>query len=475
MKKLLLFAILFGAITYSFAQSAVPPAKAVVQKTSVVKTEVQKAPVKIVPTKTLKKQLASAMKRKKYSQAITIADTLLKRNSKDETSFFSKIGAQIMLKRDNDAVVSVKKWVKNKDSAATAIASIPSQFHFPAKRSGNVYYKAAIALAPKNGLPYMYYAAELADYKKADLAMLNAKKGYTMLPENYKKLFSPLYAKINYMSGNKEEAYKEMESELEKGNTTSDVITTYFKFYREDGRLEDGIKKVTEYIRNDSLGNYFVQRGIMYNDAGNSEKACEDAVTLKANFGEEDYWLKRFKCTQIFADAKPTMRRTYIYTVVFNNQEYDFRVSNPKVDMDNGVSFKYKLTGDVGYAGTVDISKEAITSAHDQMNKFGAEKIDLTDRTSVWISKEVFSEFKTNGTSTINANDWTGSREFTVVSETDNEDTWYPVEVDGETKYLRCFKVESKDGEELWINDDENNPIILKMNVDFTIELKSIL
>ncbi len=459
MKQLILLAVILGFTTQSFAQPAAPV----------------KPVVKIIPTKTLKKQLASAMKRKKYNVAIPMADTLLKRNPKDESAFGSKLGAQIMLKRDNDAVLSVKSWVKNKDSAATAIASIPSQFQFAANRSGMVYYKAAMAMAPKNGTPYLFYAAELADNKKSDLAMLNAKKGYALLPANYKTQFSTLYATINYMSGNKEEAYKEMESELSKGNTTADVITTYFKFYRDDKRLDDGIAKATELIDKESLGNYFVQRGIMYKAAGKDEKACEDAVTLKEKFNEEDYWLRRFNCPQILADATPNARRTYIYTVKFNGQDYDFRVSNPKVDMNKGINFKYKLTGDVGYAGTVEISKEAIATAHDQMNKFGAETISLTDRTSVWISKEVFNQFKTAGTAVINANDWEGSREFTVTSEPDSEDTWFAIQVDGETKYLRCFKVEDKDGEELWINDDAGNPIILKMNVDFSIELKSIL
>lgn len=459
MKKLILIAMIFGFISQSFAQNVVPV----------------KPVVKIIPTKTLKKQLASAMKRKKYSQVIPIADTLLKRNPKDENAFFNKLGAQIMLKRDNDAVLSLKKWVKNKDTAASAIASVPSQFQFDANRSGMVYYKAAMAMAPKNGQTYLFYAAELADNKKSDLAMLNAKKGYALLPESYKKQFSTLYATINYMSGNKEEAYKEMESEIDKGNTTADVISTYFKFYRDDKKLDEGIAKSTELIKKDSLGNYIVQRGIMYYVAGNNEKACEDAVTLKENFQEGDKWLKRFNCTQILADATPNMRRTYIYAVNFNGQDYDFRVSNPKVDMNNGVTFKYKLTGEVGYAGTVTMSKEAITTAHDQMNKFGAEQVDLTEQTSVWISKEVFNEFKTKGSSMIDANEWKGRREFTLVSEPDSEDTWYPVEVDGETKYLRCIKVEDKDGNELWINDDENNPLILKMNVDFTIELKSLL
>ena len=208
---------------------------------------------------------------------------------------------------------------------------------------------------------------------------------------------------------------------------------------------------------------------------GNTEKACEDAQLLKYRFDDGDYYSKLFNCPQIMADVKPTMQRTYIYEVFFNDMKYDFRVSNPKVDMDNGVSFKYKLTGDVGYDGTVNISKEAIATAHDQMNKFGKETIELNAKTSVWISKEVFNEFKTNGYSSINANDWEGTKEFEVVSEKNSDDSYFPITVDDEIKYVKCIKVLAKNGEELWINDDANNPIILKMKVDFSIELKQVL
>ena len=205
------------------------------------------------------------------------------------------------------------------------------------------------------------------------------------------------------------------------------------------------------------------------------KKACEDAQILKAQFNGGDYWGKLFNCPQIMADIKPSMQRTYIYEVYFNDMKYDFRVSNPKVDMDNGVSFKYKLTGDVGTNGTVNISKEAIATAHDQMNKFGKETLELNNKTSVWISKEVFNEFKTNGYSSINANDWEGTKEFQLVSEKNSEDSYFPVTIDDEIKYIKCIKVLAKNGEELWINDDVNNPIILKMKVDFSIELKQVL
>ena len=432
--------------------------------------------IPIVPTKLLKRQMESAFKRKKYKLVLPIADTLLKRFPKDENFFMTKMASQIMLKMDKPAIADIKKWFKNKDSAATIIAAVPSQFDFfSKKRSADIYYSYAIAWSPKNGIPYLFKAAQLADDGKPEEAAVNGKKGYDLLNTKYKKLFVNLYATVLFNSNKKPEAYKLLEDEIAGGNNSYDILKDYFTFYYKDKRFQEGIDKATGYIKNDSLASYFGQRALLYNDMGNTEKACEDAQILKNQFDNGDYYSKLFNCPQIMADVKPNKQRTYIYEVYFNDTKYDFRVSNPKVDMDNGISFKYKLTGDVGYDGTVNITKEAIATAHDQMNKFGKESIELNNKTSVWISKEVFNEFKTNGYSSINANDWEGTKEFEVVSEKNSDDSYYPITIDDEVKYVKCIKVIAKNGEELWINDDANNPIILKMKVDFSIELKQVL
>ena len=468
MKSITLLLLVGFCSNILFAQQK-PIAIATVQTT--VKKEVP-----IVPTKLLKKQMESAYKRKKYKLVLPLADSLLKRTPKDDNVFMTKMASQIMLKMDKPAIADIKKWFKNKDSAATIIAAIPSQFDFfSKKRIADIYYSSAIAWSPKNGIPYLFKAAQLADDGKPEEAAMNGKKGYDLLNKKYQKSFVNLYATVLFNSNKKPEAYTLLEDEIAAGNNSYDVLKDYFAFYYKDKRYQDGIDKATGYIKNDSLASYFGQRALLYNDMGNSEKACEDAQILKAKFDAGDYWGKLFNCPQVMADVSPSKQRTYIYEVYFNDTKYDVRVSNPKVDMDNGISFKYKLTGDVGYDGTVNITKEAIATAHDQMNKFGKESIELNNKTSVWISKEVFNEFKTNGYSSINANDWEGTKEFQVVSEKNSEDSYFPVTIDDEVKYVKCIKVIAKNGEELWINDDANNPLILKMKVDFSIELKQVL
>jgi hypothetical protein len=476
MKKIILFIVVSFFASFLFAQQ---PAKVEPPKPG---ATVAVAP--IVPTKELKRLLAKNLKKKNFKAALPIADTLVKRNPKSEDLFFKKVTCEVMLKMDKQAIADIKKRYKNKDTAGSILALLPYSLDLKyLKRSGDIYYKSAMAWAPKNGVTYMMYAFELADNNKAVEALDYAQKGYALLVPTNKKLYAYTYGKLLHMADKKEEAYKFLENEIAAGNTSTDVIREYFGFYKSDNKYQEGIDKATELINKEAASTakepvitYYSKRGMLYDAMGNSEKACEDAVTLKDKYEEGDFWLMKFNCQQVMADVTPTMQRTYIYEVVFNEKTYDFRVTNPKVDMDNGVSFKYKLTGDVGYNGTVNISKEAIATAHDQMNKFGKDTYELTDRTTVWISKEVFNELKTTGSSIINANDWAGSREFTVVTnEYDINDDFFTVKVDDQDKYIRCIKVEAKDGEQLWIKDDPNNPIILKMKVDFSIELKQVL
>ncbi len=466
MYKILLLIVISLSSTNFFAQQP----KVVAQTTPVVAKLVP-----IVPTKELKKQLERNFKRKKFKAVIPIADTLLKRNSKDENAFVKKVVSQVMLKMDKPAIETFKKWYKNKDTAATNISLVPYQFEFvKTGRSALVYYKSAMAIAPKNGIPYIMYGADFADADQPAEALKYVEKGYKMLKGQYKKNYASTYGGVLHRADKKDEAYTFLENEIASGNNSEEVIREYFRCYLLDKRYEDGIAKATEFIAKDPQAIYYRRRGAFYNEMGNSEKACEDALTLKDKFESGDFWQKEFNCPDVMAPVKPSIQRTYIYEVIFQGKTYDYRVTNPKVDMDKGISFKYKMTGDVGITGLINMSKEAIDTAHVQMNRFNGKNVDLTDQTSVWVSNGVFNELKTKGESFIQASIFS-AQVFQVV---DEDDPFYVVKVDDQDKYIRCIHLVSRDrddSQELWINDDPKNPLILKMKLDFAIELKQIL
>ena len=465
MYKILLLIVISLSTTNLFAQP-----KVVAQATPAVAKVVP-----IVPTKELKKQLERNFKRKKFKAVIPIADTLLKRNNKDENAFVKKVVSQVMLKMDKPAIETFKKWYKNKDTAATNIALVPYQFEFAKnKRSALVYYKSAMAIAPKNGIPYIMYGADFADADQPAEALKYVEKGYQMLTGRYKKNYASTYGGVLHRADKKAEAYKFLEDEIASGNNSEEVIREYFRCYLIDKRYEDGIAKATEFIAKDPQAIYYRRRGTFYNEMGNNEKACEDALTLKDKFETGNFWQKEFNCPDVMAPVKPSMQRTYIYEVIFQGNTYDYRVTNPKVDMDKGISFKYKMTGDVGITGLITMSKDAIDTAHVQMNRFNGKNVDLTDQTSVWVSNGVFNELKTKGESFIQASIFS-AQVFQVV---DEDDPFYVVKVDDEDRYIRCIHLVSRDRDdtqELWINDDPKNPLILKMKLDFAIELKQIL
>jgi hypothetical protein len=470
MNKFLLLLVMVCFAAFGMAQQKpVAPAKPVAVTTAT------KPPV-IVSTKELKKQLERNFTRKRYKAVLAIADTLLKRNKKDENAFRKKVFSKVYLKMDKSAIADLKNFYKNKDTAATIIAIIPYTFDFKSKnRSGDIYYKSAMAWAPKNGIPYILYGAEQADNEMIAESLVNSEKGFNLLNADYKKSFVSNYAMVLFGAAKKEEAYKLLETEITSGNTQDEVVRTYFQFFEKDNKLQEGIDKASAFIKQNPLEIFYVRRALMYSANGNNDKACEDAGTIAQEYSF-DYWQRRFGCAEVMADVTPIQQRTYIYEVQFQGNTYDFRVTNPIVDMGKGLSFKFKMTGDVGIGGLITISKEAADTAHTQNNRFGNGDLQLTDVTTVWVSNAVFNDIKTKGETFISA-DLYGEKQYELINdEYNDDDEFYTVKVDDKDKYIRCIKIASKDGdEEIWINDDPKNPLILKMKLSFSIELKQVL
>lgn len=426
-----------------------------------------------VSTKTLKKLLASNYERKSYRNVVLISDTLLKRNRNDKDTRQKRAFSEIKLKLDQKAIADIKLLDKNKDTAATSIASVPINFIDVTGKRAELYLKAAMAYAPKNGIPYLLKAAVLADEKKPLEASAFAEKGWALLGENYKPMFLPVYAQIQHESGKQEQAYQLLSEIIENGTANDNTLEYYFGFFIKDGKIEEGIERASAIFEKTNDPRFLKRRAHLYNKNDNKDKACEDATKLK-ELVDSDSELLEFGCPQILANVKPEPARTYIYKVNFQGRDYDFRVTNPVVDMDNGAKFRFKMTGDNSITGRVSISKEALATAHDQNNNFANGDLDLTDKTTVWISKEVFKELKENGASTMGADSW-GAKEYKMVEPYFSSDNYYPVNIDGKTLYIPCIKVASEDGQEIWIADDESNPLILKMDISFTIELVQVI
>jgi hypothetical protein len=137
------------------------------------------------------------------------------------------------------------------------------------------------------------------------------------------------------------------------------------------------------------------------------------------------------------------------------------------------LSFRWDMTFPIRTNGTVKISQEAMDTATTQRNKFSVFGSDLLleDETSVWISRKVYQALKAKMPVLINCgdNDEVGELLFFKAN------TNYKTQLNDLVVLLPALYAETGKGNKYWILDDPDNPIILKMTIEFNIQLDNIM
>ncbi len=162
-----------------------------------------------------------------------------------------------------------------------------------------------------------------------------------------------------------------------------------------------------------------------------------------------------------------------VYHVTAGSNEYDFIVTLNSANIAGGIDFNYAMTNANKTKGHVAISNDARTKATKYINYFNGGDLNLTDASSVWLSRENYVELPTQSTD-MTFDD--GDEETFYRSE--NMEAEPVVKIKGKNKKLDVFLLNNSaddDGDKtLWINDAQSNPLIIKMKLGFTIELKEI-
>jgi len=161
-----------------------------------------------------------------------------------------------------------------------------------------------------------------------------------------------------------------------------------------------------------------------------------------------------------------------IYHINTGSAEYDFIVtindSNEK-----GIDFNYEMTNANNTKGHVLISDKAKNEATRYMNFFRGGELNLTDASTVWLSYKNFTDMPERKTIMQIDN---GSRETFYRPE---KDEVYPIiKIKGADKKIDAFIInnaaDGKGKKTMWINGISSNPLIVKMDLGWTVELKEI-
>lgn len=157
---------------------------------------------------------------------------------------------------------------------------------------------------------------------------------------------------------------------------------------------------------------------------------------------------------------------TLTYDVKYLETNYQFivKIINLKPD----VVFTWEMTEPQSSKGKVNMSKEALATAVKQNNFFKSGELFLTDMTTVWVSKKVFSSIKKGKPILIDLLNEEANLKFIKLEKKS-------FLIDGiKTKNIEVLYAETDLNHKYWILNCPEFPIILKMDLGWSIDLKSV-
>jgi len=161
-----------------------------------------------------------------------------------------------------------------------------------------------------------------------------------------------------------------------------------------------------------------------------------------------------------------------VYHVNAGGSEYDFIVTLNKYNQ-KGIDFNYEMTNATNTKGHVVITAEAKDGARSLVNYFKGGELNLKDASTVWLSYATFTDMPTKKT----VLSFDGSEQVTMYRP-ENDEAKQVVVVKGQDRTITTFKINNAaDGtgdKTLWIHNNSSNPLIIKMDLGWTIELKEI-
>ena len=162
-----------------------------------------------------------------------------------------------------------------------------------------------------------------------------------------------------------------------------------------------------------------------------------------------------------------------VYEVNFDGEKSLFIVTILEKSQDQ-IIFKYMFSNKTKQ-GTVSMIHNALEESNRLFNDFTGEDVVLEDQTSTFISRNFFRTIKNEGKAHLVIDD--DMKIF--ITDPDDSEFFYKVSIDkkyGDVNELEGIQILNKDsGYKLVINNNEESPIILKMDIGWTIKLVAIL
>lgn len=420
---------------------------------------------------------------KKCDEAIAIKKTDSAANLRKATSFY-------YLHRIDDCISFCEKAFYPIDSAATILGILSLQDDDRSKTDSALVFadreklvKAGLHLSNNNAYCLLGRSLLDAEAKDFDAGMEHINAAISSVNESGKAGFRMVKVAM-YNENNKEaEAIAEINAVIKDFPDFENAYTELVRYYRSDKKYQEALDALK--LHSDHFNKETEDRDIKFyilNNWGKKEEAC----ALAKEIGDDNSYIKDMAgdmgCAWLSVHLKNNKGAEYKYSVNAGDDEYDFTVTRTEGDYNSGLSFDWFMSNYNQSSGSITLAKSALDTASEQMNKFsgGEDNKNLSQLTSVWISRAVFNSLKEKGEALMNVDgQWRIFKLATKDQEDSYEVDYYNGSVaynDEEDKRIQTIHIYSDDDNkyQLWINNDAANPMIIKMSIDFSIELREV-
>ena len=432
----------------------------------------------------------SAYDARDYELTIKKCDAALAIKSTDSAATLRKATSLFYLHRIEDCIAFAEKNFQPADSGATMLGILSLQDDERSATDSAVVFADreklvtnALKLNSNNGYANLGQCLLLVEAKDFETGLQYVDKAISEVNESIKPGFRMVKAALFGEWNKNEEADAEIKSVIAAYPDYENAYQELVKSYRSEKKYQEAFNALQ--LHSEHFGKEAEDRDIKFYILKNWGKK-EEACSLAKEMGDDNTYVKDaagdMGCAWLSVHLNNNKGAEYKYSVSAAGDEYDFTVTRTEGDYNSELSFDWFMSNYNQSSGSITLTKAALDNATEQMNKFSGGKDNeiLSDVTSVWISRAVFNALKEKGEATMSVDgQWRDFKVATKDQEENYEVDYYngSVAYNGEEdKRIQTIHIYSDDNDkyQLWINDDAANPMIIKMNIDFGIELKEV-
>ncbi len=421
-------------------------------------------------------------------KTIHICDVALELFPRDSLATIRKAGSLFYLHRTDDFIDFVSKSIQPIDSASTILSMFSLQDDERSESDSalvwqgrNKMVEAALQLSQKNMYANMSKALLEVDAAKFESSMsyiqIAIKNAAPDLAPNMKLIEAGIYADFN----KNDEAARLLDQLILTYPDFKEGYVQRINLLRRDNKFDEALQIVEkEYAYFKDEEDYLSYKFYILKQAGRNEEACSISEQIGISNSYTADYAVIMGCKWNLANLQRNRGTSLQYEVSTTDATYNFTADITENYTGAKLDFDFAMTNQEDLKGHITILKSALDTAHTLLNQFSAnmQHAQLRNATSVWVSDAVFQEINTNGNATINADGvW---RNFAIVSSDPNDlsssDFVFTLRENGEEKRVPCIHLTATDdsGYEIYLNDDAENPLILQMNIGFSVLLVEV-